>query len=139
MSANRKMTYGILGLLAGALLTASVAEAQTAAPAAGATGAGRGRRAAEGETEAEGGGTARVDVVVTNDRAVPLTALVASPSGSPDSKKIAGPLAAGKKVVVHLAHDKACLFDLHGDYADGTSTEAEGVALCKDKKINLVE
>ncbi|HEY1944351.1 MAG TPA: hypothetical protein VGH40_19745 [Roseiarcus sp.] len=138
MSANRKMAYGILGLLAGALLTAGVAEAQTAASAAGAPAADAAAAPQKAKPKPKAG-TGRVDVVVTNDRAVPLTALVASPSGSPDSKKIAGPLAAGKKVVVHLAHDKACLFDIHGDYADGTSTEAEGVALCKDKKIDLVE
>jgi hypothetical protein len=132
------MAYGILGLLAGALLTAGVAEAQTAASAAGAPAADAAAAPQKAKPKPKAG-TGRVDVVVTNDRAVPLTALVASPSGSPDSKKIAGPLAAGKKVVVHLAHDKACLFDIHGDYADGTSTEAEGVALCKDKKIDLVE
>jgi hypothetical protein len=138
MSANRKITYGILGLLAAALLTAGVAEAQTAAPDASAPDAAAAPQKAKPKPKAAG--PARVDVVVANNRAVALTALVASPSGSPESKKIAGPLAAGKKVVVHLAHDKACLFDIHGDYADGTSTEVvESVALCKDKKIDLVE
>jgi len=41
--------------------------------------------------------------------------------------------------VVHLTHDKACLFDLHGDYADGTTTEAAGIDLCKDKTLNLTD
>ena len=61
------------------------------------------------------------------------------PRFSPDSKKIAGPLAAGKKTVAHLAHDKACLFDLHAVFEDGAVTDAQGVELCKDKKINLTE
>ncbi len=139
MSANRKTTYGILGLFAAALLTASVAQAQTAAPAAGATAPDAAAAPQKAKPKPKAAGAGRVDVVVANNRAVELTTLVASPSGSPDSKKIAGPLAAGKKIVVHLAHDKACLFDIRGDYADGTSTEAEGVALCKDKKIDLVE
>ena len=84
-------------------------------------------------------GPSKVDVVVANERAVALTELLAATSGSSESKKIAGPLEPGKKVVVHLAHDKACLFDLHGAYEDGTTTDAVGVDLCKDKKINLVE
>ena len=65
--------------------------------------------------------------------------LLASAAGSPESKKIVGELAPGKKIVVHLTHDKDCLFDLHGDYEDGSTTDAVGVALCKDKTINLTE
>ena len=82
---------------------------------------------------------ATIAVEVTNSRAVGLTALVAAISGTPDSKKIAGPLAAGKKTTAHLAHDKACLFDLHAVFEDGAVTDAQGVELCKDKKINLTE
>ena len=82
---------------------------------------------------------ATIAVEVINSRAVALTQLVGAISGTPDSKKIAGPLAPGKKVIVHLAHDKACLFDIHAVFEDGAVTDAQGVELCKDKKINLVE
>ena len=82
---------------------------------------------------------ATIAVEVINSRNVALTQLVGAISGTPDSKKIAGPLAAGKKTIVHLAHDKACLFDLHAVFEDGAVTDAQGVELCADKKINLVE
>ena len=82
---------------------------------------------------------ATIAVEVINSRAVGLTSLVGAISGTPDSKKIAGPLAAGKKTIAHLAHDKACLFDLHAVFEDGAVTDAQGVELCKDKKINLTE
>jgi hypothetical protein len=82
---------------------------------------------------------ATIAVEVTNSRAVGLTSLVGAISGTPDSKKIAGPLAPGKKTIAHLAHDKACLFDLHAVFEDGAVTDAQGVELCKDKKINLTE
>ena len=50
-----------------------------------------------------------------------------------------GALAAGKKVVIHVEHDKPCLFDLHGVFDDLTTTEEASVDLCTEKKINLVE
>jgi hypothetical protein len=124
-------------------LATSAATAQGVAPpaadAAGAVAAPDAAAPAKPKAKPKKAGPPTVDVVVTNKRAVELIALLASASGSPDSKQIAGPLEPGKKVVVHLAHDKACLFDLHGVYADGTSTDSQGVALCKDKTINLVE
>ena len=82
---------------------------------------------------------ATVAVEVINSRTVGLTSLVGAISGTPDSKKIAGPLGPGKKSMVHLAHDKACLFDLHAVFEDGAVTDAQGVELCKDKKLNLTE
>ncbi len=79
-------------------------------------------------------------VVVDNKRYVGLVELTATLSGSgADPVKIAGPLAIGRKVVAHVAYDKACLFDLHGVYADGAETEATSVELCKDKKIELTD
>jgi hypothetical protein len=127
-------------LLAGALLATSAAAAQAAAPAADAAGAvAAPDAAAPMKAKPKKVGPPTVDVVVSNKRAVTLTALLASASGSTDSKKIAGPLEPGKTVVVHLAHDKACMFDVHGVYADGGSTDATGLALCKDKAINLIE
>ncbi|MBV8472868.1 MAG: hypothetical protein JO107_01640 [Hyphomicrobiales bacterium] len=135
MSVWSNTGWGILAILAGGLLAVGAAEAQTDAPAKDAPAA-----AAQPKPKPKAAANQpRVDIVVTNSRDVPLTALLVAPSGSADSKKVAGPLGAGKKIVVHIAHDKACLFDLHGDYADGTTTDAEGVSLCKDKKINLIE
>jgi hypothetical protein len=131
-------------LIVGALLATSAANAQATPPAADEGGAVAAPDAAapakaKAKSKKAAAPAPTVDVVVTNKRDVALTELLASQAGSPESKKIAGPLAPGKKVVVHLAHDKDCLFDLHGSYADGTTTDADGVELCKDKKINLVE
>jgi hypothetical protein len=142
MNRMKRTSLGIVGLLAGALLAVNAVAAQTAAaPAGAAPAAGSDADAApqKPKPKPRRAGPARVGVVVTDNRAVALTALFASPSGTTDAKKIAGPLDPGKNILVHLTHDKACLFDLHGDYADGTTTEAQGVELCKDKKINLIE
>jgi hypothetical protein len=80
-----------------------------------------------------------VAVEVTNSRKVGLTELDGALSGHGDSVKILGALAAGKKVVIHVEHDKPCLFDLHGVFDDLTTTEEASVNLCTEKKINLVE
>ena len=80
-----------------------------------------------------------VAVVVTNSRKVALTELDGALSGHGDSVKILGSLAAGKKVVIHVEHDKPCLFDLHGVFDDLTTTDEASVDLCTEKKINLVE
>jgi hypothetical protein len=80
-----------------------------------------------------------VAVLVTNSRKVALTELDGALSGHGDSIKILGSLGAGKKVVIHVAHDKPCLFDLHGVFDDLTTTDESSVDLCADKKINLVE
>jgi hypothetical protein len=48
-------------------------------------------------------------------------------------------LAPGKKISVTVATDKSCVFNLHGAYADGSSTDSTSVDLCKDKNVNLVE
>jgi len=142
MSSNSKILWAFWGLFAGALLATSAATAQVVAPAAdaaGAVAAPSDAAPAKPKAKPKKAGPPTVDVVVINNRAVALTDLLASPTGSSESRKIAGPLAPGKKVVVHVAHDKDCLFDLHGAYEDGTTTDVTGVALCKDKKINLVE
>jgi hypothetical protein len=81
-----------------------------------------------------------VTVTVKNGRAAGLTLLTATISGGTgDPVKVAGALASGKSATAHLAHEKDCLFDLHGDFADGATTDETAVNLCKDKKINLVE
>jgi hypothetical protein len=152
MNVKRKLSLVVCALCGSALLAASVAVAQTL-PAADSAGAApapdfsvdkpkakpKPKPKADAKTEAKKPVAATISVEVTNARAVALTQLVAAISGTPDSKKIAGPLAAGKKTIVHLAHDKACLFDLHAVFEDGAVTDAQGVELCTDKKINLVE
>ena len=146
MNVKRKLTLAVCALCGGALLAAGAGFAQTTplpaadsagavpAPAADSTAA-KPKPKPKPKKPAE----ATIAVEVINSRAVGLTSLVGAISGTPDSKKIAGPLAAGKKTIAHLAHDKACLFDLHAVFEDGAVTDAQGVELCKDKKINLTE
>ena len=83
--------------------------------------------------------TRSVVVVVTNSRTIALTKLDATPSGGTLPKAIVSNLAPGKKLSVTVATDKSCVFDLHGTYADGSSTDSTSVDLCKDKNVNLVE
>jgi len=80
-----------------------------------------------------------VVVLVTNKRAVPLTELDATPAGGGEAKQIVANLAPGKKTSVTLAHGKSCVFDLHGAFDDGSSTDMTSVDLCKDNKVNLVD
>ncbi|MGA2485367.1 MAG: hypothetical protein ABSF49_05190 [Roseiarcus sp.] len=146
MNVKRKLTLAVCALCGGALLAAGAGFAQTT-PLPAADSAGAVTMPAGDATPAKPKpkpkpkkpAEATIAVEVTNSRAVGLTSLVGAISGTPDSKKIAGPLAAGKKTIAHLAHDKACLFDLHAVFEDGAVTDAQGVELCKDKKINLTE
>ena len=124
-------------------ITAGAAYAQTAPAAAGA-GQTSGDEATKPKPKPKAAKSKEtklpsVAVVVTNSRKVGLTELDAAISGDGDSVKILGALAAGKKVVIHIAHDKPCLFDLHGVFDDLTTTEEASVNLCTEKKINLVE
>jgi hypothetical protein len=146
MNVKRKLTLAVCALCGGALLAAGAGFAQTmplpAADSAGAVPAPAADSTAakpKPKPKPKKPAEATIAVEVINSRAVGLTSLVGAISGTPDSKKIAGPLAAGKKTIVHLAHDKACLFDLHAVFEDGAVTDAQGVELCKDKKINLIE
>ena len=83
--------------------------------------------------------TRSVVVVVTNSRSVVLTELDATPSGGTQPKTIVSNLAPGKKISVTVATIKSCVFNLHGAYADGSSTDSTSVDLCKDQNVNLVE
>jgi hypothetical protein len=152
MNVKRKLSLAVCVLCGSALLTVGVASAQTTPlPAADSAGAPpapdfsvdkpkpKPKPTPTSMSKPKKPAEATIAVEVINSRAVALTQLVGAISGTPDSKKIAGPLAPGKKVIVHLAHDKACLFDLHAVFEDGAVTDAQGVELCKDKKINLVE
>jgi hypothetical protein len=143
MKLKRKLTLAVCALCSGALLAAGAGFAQTtplpAADSAGAVPAAPAAAKPKPKPKPKKAAEATVTVQVINGRTVGLTSLVAAISGTPDSKKIAGPLAAGKKTTSRLAHDKACLFDLHAVFEDGAVTDAQGVELCKDKKINLTE
>ena len=148
MNVKRKLTLAVCALCGGALLAAGAGFAQTtplpAADSAGAVTAPAADSTAvkpkpKPKPKPKKPAEATIAVEVINGRAVELTSLVAAISGTPDSKKIAGPLAAGKKTTAHLAHDKACLFDLPAVFEDGAVTDAQGVELCTDKKINLTE
>ena len=143
MNVKRKLTLAVCALCGGALLAAGAGFAQTiplpAADSAGAAPADATAAKPKPKPKPKKPAEATIAVEVINSRAVGLTSLVGAISGTPDSKKIAGPLAAGKKITAHLAHDKACLFDLHAVFEDGAVTDAQGVELCKDKKINLTD
>ncbi len=77
-------------------------------------------------------------VTVNNSRSVALTGLeVASGGGEP--KRVLSALAAGKAATVKIERGKDCVYDLHGAYEDGSTTDMPGVDLCKIRKLNLVE
>jgi glucose/arabinose dehydrogenase len=79
-----------------------------------------------------------VVVIVTNSRAVALTKLDAAPETGA-VKTIVSDLPPGKKKSVKVEHGKSCVFDLHGDYADGSTSDSASVDLCKDKSVNLID
>jgi hypothetical protein len=83
--------------------------------------------------------TPSIVVVVTNSRSLALTALDATPSGGTLPQTIVSNLAPGKRISVTVATGKFCVFNLHGAYADGSSTDSASVDFCKDKNVNLVE
>jgi len=153
MNLKPKLTLAVCALFSGALLAAGAGFAQTtplpAADSAGAAPAAdaqpdakpkaKAKKVAEKKSVEKKAEAATIAVTVINSRKVGLRSLVGAISGTPDSKNIAGPLGPGKKTIAHLAHDKACLFDLHAVFEDGAVTDAQGVELCKDKKINLTE
>ena len=66
-----------------------------------------------------------------------LVELDATMAGQAEPAKLAGPLADGKKAKAMVAHDKACLFDIHASFDDGSTSDASGIDLCRDKAINL--
>jgi hypothetical protein len=78
-------------------------------------------------------------VTINNKRSVGLVDLTVAPAGDANPKKVAGPLAFGRKTVIHLKRTKDCLYDIRGHFADEADTEQLGVELCKDKVINLTD
>ena len=118
MSRVHKRSSAFVASLVGAALTAGAVCAETAA-------------------KPQKNGSASV-VTIANSRDVALTELDATPSGLFVPKTIARNIAAGKKASVNVATDKDCVFDLHGIYSDGSTTDSKSVDLCKDKSVNLV-
>ena len=84
----------------------------------------------------EGGAVA---VTVHNDRSVGMIELRLGPTGEGNLKKVVGPLAFGRKTVIHVRKTKDCLFDIHAQFADEADTDQTSVDLCKDKAINLTD
>jgi hypothetical protein len=135
----------IVPLIVGAALTAGAACAETTAPAPAANAPAPTvadvpppQMAAPVAKKPRKRVTPSVVVEVTNARAVALTELDAAADGAAP-KAIVSNLAPGKKKSVKVAHGKSCVFDLHGAYADGSTTDSASVDLCKDKSVNLVE
>jgi hypothetical protein len=52
---------------------------------------------------------------------------------------IAAGVSAGTNTPNHGSMTNPLMPDLHGAYADGSSTDSTSVDLCKDKNVNLVE
>jgi hypothetical protein len=135
--------WGLVAVAIGAAMLAGSARAQTAAPAPAAnapaaTVADAPPAMAPAKKKPHKKPTPTVVVLVTNSRAVALTELDASAAGA-DPKPIVSNLAPGKKASVKVQHGESCLFDLHGAYADGSTTDSASVDFCKDKKVNLID
>jgi hypothetical protein len=140
MSDRHGKSHALFALIVAAAFTAGAAGAQTAEPAQPAPNAPAATVAdAKPAEKPRRKTTPTVVVVVTNSRAVVLTELDAAAAGGAEAKQILANLAPGKKASVKIPHGKSCVFDLHGAYADGSSTDLTSVDLCKDKTVNLVE
>jgi hypothetical protein len=146
---SKFQSFVFVASVVGAALMTGAASAQTAAPAANAptapvanappTGAPVAKAQKKVRKKAQKKVTASVVVVVTNSRPVALSELDATPSGGTLPNTIVSNLAPGKTISVTAATAKACVFNLHGAYADGSSTDSTRVDLCKDKNVNLVD
>jgi hypothetical protein len=137
----------VAAVVGAALMTA--ASAQTAAPASNVpaasvtnappTSAAVAKAQKKGQKKGQKKVTSSVVVMITNSRSVALSELDATPSGETLPSAIVSNLAPGGKISVTVATVKACVYNLHGAYADGSSTDSTSVDLCKDKNVNLVE
>ena len=143
MSKFRGKSFAFVTSVVGVALMPGGASAQTAAPvraaAAGAPAAPVTNASAAPVAKPQKNVTPSIVVVVTNSRSLALTELDATPSGGTLPQTIVTNLAPGKKISVTVAIGKFCLFNLHGAYADGSSTDSISVDFCKDKNVNLVE
>jgi hypothetical protein len=80
-------------------------------------------------------------VTVTNGREAPVTTLAFTGAGaSQTANLLKKPLPPGKSIVLTVKTTKgACLFDIAGSFADEQEIAGEGIDLCKDNKLTLVE
>ncbi len=131
------------------LFAASAAQAQTTLPAApapavvapsdAAPAAPPAPKKAKKAAKPASASAAGVAVTVRNSRTVDLTELQAAEAGGPAFKKVLGNLKAGKTASATVPQGKDCKIDLHATFADGQTTEAEGVDVCTQKLLNLTE
>jgi hypothetical protein len=143
MSRGRLLTAAVLAMFAsGAAAQTTPADpftpgaaAQSGAPASDKTDAAPAAKPVHHKPKPAAGLT----VTVNNKRSVGLVELHVGAAGDTSAPKVAGPLAFGRKTVVHLKPAKDCLYDIHGHFADDADTEQLGVELCKDKMINLTD
>ena len=148
-SMSKFQSFAFVASVVGAALMTGAASAQTAAPAANApaaavasappTGAQVAKAQKKVKKKAQKKVTSSVVVVVTNSRSVALSELDATPSGGTLPNTIVSNLAPGKTISVTVATVKACVFNLHGAYADGSNTDSTSIDLCNDKSVNLIE
>jgi hypothetical protein len=80
-------------------------------------------------------------VTVTNGREAAVNTLAFTGAGaSPSANLLKTPLQPGKSIVLTVKTTKgACMFDIAGAFADEQEIAGEGIDLCKDKKLTLVE
>ena len=140
---SKFQSFAFVASVVGAALMTGAASAQTAGPAANVLAASVPNappaRVAKAQKKVQKKVTSSVVVAVTNSRSVALSELDATPSGGTLPNTIVSNLAPGKTISVTVATAKACVFNLHGAYADGSSTDSTSVDLCKDQNVNLVE
>ena len=150
---SKFQSFAFVASVVGAALMTGAATAQTAAPAANVPAASVANAPPTGapvaktqkkvkrkaQQKAHAKVTSSVVVVVTNSRSVALSELEATPSGKTLPNTIVSNLAPGKTISVTVTTVKACVFNLHGAYADGSNTDSTSVDLCKDQNVNLVE
>jgi hypothetical protein len=141
MSKFHGKSFAFVASIVGAALMTGAASAQTAAPVPPAANAPPASTLlAKPNKKPQKIVMPSVVVVVTNSRSVELTKLDATPSGGTlPTRTIVFNLAPGKKIFVTVVTGKFCVFDLHGAYADGSSTDSTNVDLCQDNTLNLVE
>ncbi len=140
-------TMALAGAALAGLVAVGAARAQTPAPAAPAAPAAAAPAAAAPAEAAPAPKKARkktavasgVAVTVMNSRGSDLTELQATVSGSEKFKKVLGNLKAGKKTAARVPKGKDCQIDLRATFADGETTEANGVDVCTQKILNLTD
>ena len=144
---RRTWTTALAGAALAGLIAASGSQAQTAAPAEPAAPAATAPAAAAPAAPAPKKAKVRkkttsastVAVSVWNSRASDLSELQVAVSGSDKFQKALGKLKAGKKTGARVPKGKDCQIDLRATFADGQTTEANGVDVCTQKILNLTD